>query len=172
MIVFVEEIPGTGLNLNEVFDVDTDDIVEKSRFITPVSAEIRIIKKEDKVVVQGKVNTVIEVECSRCLTFYPEKIESSFDLILYPEEDYEFNEDTELTDDDINTIFFKEGIIDIDSIIIDQINLSIPYKPLCSEECKGLCPVCGKNLNEGLCGCEIKKTDPRVDIIIETLRGK
>jgi uncharacterized protein len=172
MIVFVEEIPGTGLNLNEVFDIDTEDIVEKSRFITPVSAEIRIIKKEDKVVVKGKVSAVIEVECSRCLTFYPEKIESSFDLILYPEEDYEFDEDRELTDDDINTIFFKEGIIDIDSIIIDQINLSIPYKPLCSEECKGLCPVCGKNLNEGPCGCEIKKKDPRVDIIIETLRGK
>ncbi len=172
MIVFVEEIPRTGLNLKEVFDINTEDIVEKSRFITPVSTEIRIIRKEDKVIVKGRVNAILEIECSRCLSFYPHKIDSSFDLILYPEEDYEFEDEKELTEEDVNTIFFKDGIIDIDGIILDQINLSIPYKPLCSEDCKGLCPVCGKNLNEGPCGCETKKSDPRVDIIIETLRGK
>ncbi len=172
MVIFVEDIPRDGLDINEIFDVDPKDLVEKSSFLDPVSAEVRIIRSGDKIVVRGNVKTTIELECTRCLAPYSEKIDSSFDLVFFPEEVVTFEEEIELKEEDLNTLYYKEGIIDIDRIIIDQINLSIPFKPLCSEECKGLCPVCGKNLNEGPCGCEVKKNDPRINLIIENMRGK
>ncbi len=172
MVIFVEDIPRDGLDINEIFDVDPKDLVEKSSFLDPVSAEVRIIRSGDKIVVRGNVKTTIELECTRCLAPYSEKIDSSFDLVFFPEEVVTFEEEIELKEEDLNTLYYKEGIIDIDRIIIDQINLSIPFKPLCSEECKGLCPVCGKNLNEGPCGCEVKKSDPRINLIIENMRGK
>jgi uncharacterized protein len=50
----------------------------------------------------------------------------------------------------------------IDEIIVDNIILSLPIKTLCSETCKGLCPICGQNLNEGDCDCEIENIDPRL----------
>ncbi len=172
MVIFIEDIPRDGLNINEIFDVNPEDLVEKSTFLDPVSAIVKVFRSGDKIVVRGKVETAIELKCTRCLSPYTEKINSSFDLVFFPEDSVNFEEEIELKEEDLNTLYYKEGVIDIDRIIIDQINLSIPFKPLCSEDCKGLCPVCGKNLNEGPCGCEVKKSDPRINLIIENMRGK
>ncbi len=172
MIVFVENIPKKGLFVNKEFDINPDDIVEEIEFITPVMVDISIKKKDTKVIVRGNVKTKILLQCSRCLEKYEETIDSSFDLVFMPEDEFEFEEEIELTDDDINVIYFKEGFIDVDQIVVDQLNLSLPFKPLCSPDCKGLCPICGKNLNEGPCGCEVNKKDPRLEILNTFLRGK
>ena len=78
----------------------------------------------------------------------------------------------EIQEEDVNTLFYENGLIDLDNVTLDQINLSLPFKPLCGELCKGICPICGKDLNEGPCGCEVKRKDPRIQKITDTLRGK
>ncbi len=55
--------------------------------------------------------------------------------------------------------------IDLEDIILYEVKLSIPMKVLCREDCKGLCPVCGKDLNEGTCSCDTRETDPRWDAL-------
>lgn len=53
----------------------------------------------------------------------------------------------------------------LDELVETDILLELPSKNLCREECRGLCPMCGKNLNEGLCGCHSETTDPRLEIL-------
>jgi len=66
--------------------------------------------------------------------------------------------------------FYKEGLIDTEDIIRDQILLNIPMKPLCSEDCKGLCTICGTDLNYSECGCIVQEIDPRMAILQSLLR--
>lgn len=59
-------------------------------------------------------------------------------------------------------IGIRDGVLELDPLVLQSILLALPMKHLCSEDCRGLCPVCGKNLNEGDCGCPKDTTDPRL----------
>ena len=69
--------------------------------------------------------------------------------------------DVEVADDDLSTAFYENDEIDLGALMHEQFVLSLPMKPLCSEGCKGLCPVCGTNLNKGTCDCKPVWEDPR-----------
>jgi len=164
MFINVLEIPLEGLEIDENFSFDSFSLVEEDAiFLEPVKVHIEIHKEDEKVFVNGRVVTTLSLTCSRCLSSYPFKIDSYFDLVYYPIEDFlrEEEPEKELTEADFESLFYRENRIDIDSLVLEQINLTIPMKPLCSESCKGLCPVCGTNLNEGECGCKVKNEDPR-----------
>ncbi|HNX41307.1 MAG: hypothetical protein BWY86_01156 [Candidatus Aminicenantes bacterium ADurb.Bin508] len=176
MKIFVDDIPQKGLTINEIFDLNPNELVEEGSFVNPVSCHIQIYREGDKVVVRGEVHTTLELLCSRCLAPYHEPVDSRFDLVFF-EEDGDWDEENseeakEIQEEDVNTLFYENGLIDLDNVILDQINLSLPFKPLCGELCKGICPICGKDLNEGPCGCEVKRKDPRIQKITDTLRGK
>ncbi len=164
MFINVLEIPVEGLKIEESFTFDTFSLVEEDAiFLEPVKIKVEVHKVDEKVFINGRIKTILSLTCSRCLSSFPFKIDSYFDLVFYPIEDFikEEEQEKELTEEDFESMFYRENRIDIDSLILEQINLSIPMKPLCSELCKGLCPVCGKNLNEGECNCKIKSEDPR-----------
>ena len=72
---------------------------------------------------------------------------------------------------ELNLDFFSDEEIDIDQLITEQILLAVPMKPLCNSKCPGICPVCGKNLNEGKCNCKTDKVDPRL-LPLERLKKK
>ncbi len=89
----------------------------------------------------------------RCLKefFYP--LSSTFELTLHPLKGASFEEETELEVGEMELSFFEGGEIHLSEIACEQIFLEIPYQPLCRGECKGLCPVCGKDLNLSSCEC-------------------
>jgi len=80
-------------------------------------------------------------------------LSSNFELNLHPLKESYFEEETELDVDEMESNFFEGGEIHLSEIACEQIFLEIPYQPLCNEECKGLCPVCGKDLNFSSCEC-------------------
>ena len=110
-----------------------------------ISIELDIYNTQDSFVVEGKIETILILTCSRCLEKYEDakKIDVSEEVLKSDMED-------------------REELF-IDEIIVDNIILSLPMKPLCSEDCKGLCPICGQNLNEGECDCEVENIDPRLE---------
>lgn len=59
----------------------------------------------------------------------------------------------------------EEGVIDLNLLLNDAVMLSLPIKRLCREDCRGLCQVCGRNLNEGECGCVVEDIDPRLEVL-------
>jgi len=77
-------------------------------------------------------------------------------VFLVAEEELEPSEEIELDAKDLDYEFFDGVVIDLDSLVIEQIFLALPVKILCSDRCRGLCPHCGTNLNEESCDCERK----------------
>ena len=121
--------------------------------ITPVAAhDVRI---------RGTLSTRLDLVCVRCLQGFQEEIEKSFDLTYVPNEEIQFAEEVELTYEDLDVGFFSEFKIDLNSVIIEQIMLEIPMKPVCSATCRGFCDQCGANLNLRSCDCVNKSDDPR-----------
>jgi len=134
MKVLINEIPPEGLTLKGKLDpaglnLDTKQV----NFSSPINAECFLTKTKDDLFVKCRLTAQAQETCSRCLT--------EFDMKLQKELDLHYQLSGELA------IVLDDGIKD--EIIIDY-----PMKVLCKEDCKGLCQQCGKNLNEGPCGCK------------------
>jgi len=115
-----------------------------------VAAQLILIKKGKKVEIRGKINFSLSLVCARCLSEFTQPFIEEFDSLFLPGRAVAVNE---LSYEDVRANFYIGEEIDILPIVRDTILLSIPIKPLCHENCKGLCTRCGKNLNEGPCKC-------------------
>ncbi|MCK4353455.1 DUF177 domain-containing protein [candidate division WOR-3 bacterium] len=125
------------------------DVLQKNAI-----ANFILIKKRDKIGVKGKLKFNLRLTCSRCLTEFTKELVEQLDALFLPDDINKKIKKDELSYEDIQTSFYTGEEIDILPLILDTILLSIPMKPLCCENCKGLCPMCGKNLNEGPCECK------------------
>lgn len=124
-----------------------------------VNGEIR--EKDGAVVVSGKVTARVRVECDRCLKPIEIPIDSSFKLEYVTAGEYESHEDAELSLEDLDKTVFDGESIDVDQLVTEELLLAVPDHRLCQPDCKGICPVCGKNRNAVDCGCETTEVDPR-----------
>jgi uncharacterized protein len=84
--------------------------------------------------------------------------------------DYEKEEETELTGEDLNFAFYKGEEVDISAIVKEMLVLEIPLRYLCQDSCKGLCPRCGQNLNVKSCSCVPVQGDPRFAVLKQLLK--
>lgn len=122
-------------------------------FRTPLQSELKIQKIGESFLIKGKVQTNLRLQCVRCLKEFSYPLSSTFELTLHPLKETPLTEETELEREDMESSFFQGGEIHLSEIACEQVFLEIPYQPLCHEGCKGLCPVCGKDLNLSSCGC-------------------
>lgn len=97
--------------------------------------------------------------CARCLESYAFDLRKEFSLVLVPEETLPPR--LELALDDLDLVYYRGEEIDVSPLVDEQIILALPTKPLCTEECRGLCPGCGVNLNSETCSCRSGTGDPR-----------
>lgn len=109
-----------------------------------------ILTKErgNAIVAQGKINGDIRLKCGRCLKEYSQAVDASFTAV------YKSAGEFTKEDSESETRMYENNEIDFSEIIAESIILEKPMKPLCGPDCRGLCPVCGKNLNMGQCGCK------------------
>jgi len=122
-------------------------------FGAPLQAEVKIGKASRLVLINGKIQTELRLQCVRCLKEFPYPLSTTFELTLQPLKEAPSEEETELGSEEMELNFFEGGEIHLSEIACEQIFLEIPYKPLCQEGCKGLCPICGKDLNLSACEC-------------------
>lgn len=101
-----------------------------------------------------------QLECSRCLAAYPFREDETFSLVLYPRKPAA-GEDVELARDDLDALYYDEPVIALAPIAEERVQMALPMKPLCRPDCQGLCAECGKDLNQGPCGCTHEAADPR-----------
>jgi uncharacterized protein len=92
-------------------------------------------------------------------------VDTTFDLLFLPAVANTGGDDQEVAEDDLGVSFYKDDAIDLRQVIREQFYLSLPMKPLCRDDCKGLCPVCGINRNREVCSCESAWVDPRFDAL-------
>ena len=127
----------------------------------PVRAHLRINKSDEVVLIRGRIQGELILQCSRCLEDYRFHLDSDCEVTLFPFDGVTPPQEAELNKDDLRSSYYYEGEIDLSSIIREQILLDIPYKPLCRVSCKGLCSICGEDLNRGSCSCKKEVVDER-----------
>jgi uncharacterized protein len=132
------------------------------RIVAPVQVEMEIHKDKEKFRLEGTVRTELELSCSRCLEPFRMAIAAPFDLRYLPAAAMSTDADRELQDEDVETSYYRDDQIDLNELLREQFYLALPMKPLCGEDCKGLCPRCGTNLNTGVCDCTMEWVDPRL----------
>jgi len=171
MIIDIDRLPREGLEVSKEFEFSNVEIIEESAvFFQPVHAEISVKKVGEEVFIKGRIKTILSFVCSRCLVPYEFPIDSHFDLVYLPAELEQVKD--ELESDDLNTSFYYSRRIDLREVVLEQFNLTFPVKPLCSESCQGICPVCGRNINSGECSCIKDDSDARLEKLKIFLKDK
>lgn len=132
-----------------------------------ITVVCRVTKTLKNIIVKGEIHADLQVECCRCLDHFAYPLRTEFTETLVPAEDIDGEEERELTEEDFEFGFYRGETVNLDQVIAEQILLLIPVKPLCSESCKGLCPVCGANRNQKECNHE----GERIGGPFEALRG-
>ena len=112
--------------------------------------------------VVGGATTRLELDCGRCLEPFELPVDVHFDLRYVPHTENAGEGEQEVTEDDLTTAFYRDGMLDLIDLLREQFTLALPMKPLCAQACRGLCPDCGANLNRVECGCAPKWEDPRL----------
>lgn len=162
MRIRVDEIPESGKFLRFRWDQSRLDLFlppdDPFRLTLehPLDVNLELHKRADHVRVLGTVEGALQLACHRCLALFSKAVKEEVDLFLMEEKktDTEEDEEAELEAEDLDYEFFDGEVIEIDQLVAEQIFLALPFKVLCSEACRGLCPRCGANLNEEECKCD------------------
>lgn len=170
MKINVTNIPEEGLNVQFSKDEgwSRQIFTEKENLglsLGSVDGSVTLRRIRETLYLEGDIRTHTETECSRCLEAASLSISTSFKYVLSPAQ-AEHEEEQELSAEDMDIVYYQDDLIDLDPLIIEQILLQIPMKVLCSEDCRGLCPHCGINLNQHSCQCH----DERIDIRLASLK--
>ena len=135
---------------------------EAYRVVAPVELEFELHKDKDRFRVVGKVRTELELACSRCVEPFRMTVDAPFDIRYLPVTEASTEADREVGADDLETSVYRDDRLDLNELLREQFYLVLPMKPLCVEDCRGLCPLCGINLNTGGCNCAPVWEDPRL----------
>lgn len=123
------------------------------KFLSPVTVSLSVTREFDHIRVQGNVGTTVGLTCSRCLSEFSSELSSAFTIFYTKAVADQPEDEVELGEQDLISATYSGDEIDFADEIAEQILLELPYKPLCIEECKGLCTSCGADLNSSDCSC-------------------
>jgi uncharacterized protein len=149
----------------EAFPTDPDSF----QVVAPVALGFDVYRDKDQFRLAGRVQATLETSCSRCLETYRWPIDTTFDLRYQPHAANSGEGERQIEEDDLTTAFYENDQIDLGQLLREQFYLALPMKPLCRDDCRGLCPACGANLNHGQCACKTEWEDPRL-AVLKTLK--
>lgn len=171
----VADIPPDGIEipLNIASDKGRVLMTEKDndsiRLNDAILGSVRLEPSGRRIVVKGRVKAAFKADCSRCLEEFELPVAEEFLIVFTPSSEGARPE--ELEAEALNQEIFDGEEIDIRPVIREYLLIGLPIKPLCSNDCSGLCPDCGKNLNDGPCGCSRKATHPGL-AALKSIRDK
>jgi uncharacterized protein len=132
-------------------------------FLKPLTIRLKAFRVRELFEVQGTFRTRVRLPCSRCLKDFNSPLTSDFELTYTKEVpglmDVFEEDEIELKAEEIGMFYFKGEEIHLQQGIQEQVVMAFPLQPLCNDNCRGLCPQCGADLNQGNCGC---KREPRL----------
>ena len=156
-----EDLPGSGV-LECQLDLSGMELGGVKPFCAPVKIQGELKGSADSVEFRGTAFYSLTMPCDRCFEVATQNREMEFFHVLVRALSDE-------EDDDGEFVVVPDDQLDADQLLTEDILLDVPSKFLCSPECKGLCPVCGKNLNQGDCGCVQEQVDPRLAVLKDLL---
>lgn len=128
------------------------ELIRENRGARQVVEDIRLV---------GDFSTQVEVRCARCLDPVKHDLRESFDLVYRPQGVDARGDESSISLAETEIGYYQgEGLL-LEDVLKEQVLLALPVKQICSTECKGLCPQCGRNLNVEDCDCVTTMSDPR-----------
>lgn len=121
---------------------------------------------DDKLLIEGEFSVKAQIPCDRCLT----EVEVPIDVSFEKEVDMKLSAEGRIDDLD-ETDFINGYNLDTVKLVYGELLVNWPMKILCKPDCKGICRKCGKNLNDGPCGCDTVELDPRMAVIAEIFKN-
>jgi len=160
-IVVLSKIPPEGLERSyKIADPARAGIEIAAPLEGPIAADFAIERLGNEIQVTGTVCTTVRLQCSRCLAPFSFPVAGDVAaMFVPPAKDDEGEHQHELAEGELEVEPLVQGGADLRGIIAEQIHLNLPLKPLCRDDCPGICPHCGSAA--GGCGCAPPAGDPR-----------
>lgn len=167
-ITQLRKSPGDTLQFHFNEEIRTFSLNDEQFLINgPVEFQGKIMNTGRLLQVKGEIICTVKLQCGRCLDNYNYEIQASFDEKYCHENDVAIINEEGIEEDECN--IFKGDKIDFTEDVKECLALSIPMKPICKEECKGICSQCGQNLNVKKCDCIQENIDPRFEVLKKLL---
>jgi uncharacterized protein len=149
--------------IERTFQPDAFDLsADVCRLTGPVHLALDITKDKDQFRLIGRIRAALELSCGRCLEPYSLPLDEPVDVLYLPHAKNTGEGELEIEDDDLATAYYQDQVIDLGHLMHEQFQLAVPMKPLCQPSCRGLCAICGINLNTATCECRPVWEDPRL----------
>ncbi len=180
MFLDIKELGIHPLDFEEEFQPDVIDLGGEARQRTPLKTSGRAEVVEEHhgkhqvikdIRLRGRLSAGLELPCARCLEPVKQDIKRDFELLYRPLGADAGRDELSVTDAEAEIGYYQGDGLLMEDVLREQVLLALPLKVTCREDCKGLCPQCGKNLNEDGCSCKAALEDPRWAALKE-VRGR
>lgn len=170
MLIRIKDLQLQRLEFNEAFQPGSIDLGSEYRQAAPLQAsgKAELIEENrghkeilDDIRIVGKLSTEVEVACARCLEPVRQAVSREFELLYRPQGADKGKEESSVSKGETEISYYEGDGLLLEDVLREQVLLAVPYRVLCQENCKGLCPSCGRNLNTGTCNCEEAHPDAR-----------
>jgi uncharacterized protein len=170
MFLDIKELELHPLDFEEEFQPDVIDLGGEARQRTPLKASGHAEVVEEHhgkhevlkdIRLRGRLSTGLELQCARCLEPVNQDVSREFELLYRPLGADAGRDELSVTAAEAEIGYYQGDGILLEDVLREQVLLALPLKTTCREDCKGLCPHCGKNLNEEQCSCNVPMEDPR-----------
>ena len=155
-------VPGASLPFQFELDLSGLDFYGEKPFAHPVRVSGAVRNMADALLLEGTAETTLELACDRCLKPFSQELTLPVSTLLAEELEDEENDEI---------VLLEQDKVDVGELARTAFILGMDTKTLCSEDCKGLCPRCGADLNLGPCSCK-KEQDPRLAVLAKLLENK
>jgi uncharacterized protein len=170
MFLDITELEREPLDFEEAFQPGVIDLGAEIRQQTPLktSGHAEVVEEHHgkheiirDIRLRGRLEAGLELQCARCLEPVPQEIAREFELLYRPLGADAGRDEISVTIAEAEIGYYQGDGILLEDVLREQVLLALPLKITCREDCKGLCPHCGKNLNEEQCSCAVALEDPR-----------
>lgn len=180
MFLDIKELELHPVDFQEEFPPDVIDLGGEvhQRTVLRASGRAELVEEhhgKNKVIkdirLRGRMSTGLELQCARCLEPVPQDLARDFELLYRPLGTDAGRDELSVTDAEAEIGYYQgEGIL-LEDVLREQVLLALPLKVTCQANCRGLCPHCGKNLNQEHCSCRVPAEDPRW-AALKDIRGR
>jgi uncharacterized protein len=174
VFIEIEDLKPEPLQVHHVFPIGEIKFYhEDAALSAPVAANFVLAHKDCDLWVDGTVETAIRFRCSRCGKEFSRPFAVNFDLSYLPQPKWTNEKsEIELRYEDMDVAYYDGVALDVSLMVLEQIELAMPMKFVCQEDCKGLCYKCGADLNEGACLCKAEDPNSRLSVLLEFQKNR
>jgi uncharacterized protein len=180
MLIKIQDLEHEPIDFKELFQPGVIDLAPDFQQRAPLTTEGRAQLVEEQlgrheslkdIRINGELRTSLELACARCLDPVQHDLQHNFDLLYRPQGADAGREELSVTAAEAEVSYYQGDGLLLEDVLREQILLAVPVKVICRDDCKGLCPQCGTNLNQEQCSCDTPVADARW-LALKDLRDK